>query len=147
MTGETTDAVFVDFLYDEEMQVYEEVTDFNKLRTHMMHKLELYNNQPKVQKMDIVLFKDAIIHIAKIYRVINLKRGHVLLVGVGGSGRHSLTRLSAYLAKMNCDQLEIRRDFKLKDFRNKLKDLYELSAYKGKLQLKTVFIFSDNDVV
>ena len=147
MTAETSDAVFVDFLYDEEMQVYEEVTDFNKLRTHMMNKLELYNGQPKVQKMDIVLFKDAIIHISKIYRVLNLKRGHVLLVGVGGSGRHSLTRLSAYLAKMNCDQLEIRRDFQLKDFRAKLKDLYELSAYKGKLQLKTVFIFSDNDVV
>jgi dynein heavy chain len=97
--------------------------------------------------MDIVLFKDAIIHVAKIYRVLNLKRGHVLLVGVGGSGRHSLTRLSAYLAQMNCDQLEIRRDFTLKDFRMKLKELYELSAYKGKWYLKTVFIFSDNDVV
>jgi len=48
MTGETSDAVFVDFLYDEEMSVYEEVTDFNKLRTHMMNKLELYNSQPKV---------------------------------------------------------------------------------------------------
>jgi len=103
MTGETSDAVFVDFLYDEEMSVYEEVTDFNKLRTHMMNKLELYNSQPKAIKMDIVLFKDAIIHISKIYRVLNLKRGHVLLVGVGGSGRHSLTRLSAYIAKMNCD--------------------------------------------
>ena len=53
--------------------------------------------------MDIVLFKEAIIHVAKIYRVLNLKRGHALLVGVGGSGRHSLTKLYAYLAKMNCD--------------------------------------------
>jgi hypothetical protein len=44
MTGETTDAVFVDFLYDEEMSVYEEVTDFNKLRTHMINKLEMYNS-------------------------------------------------------------------------------------------------------
>jgi hypothetical protein len=35
----------------------------------------------------------------------------------------------------------------LKAFRTKLKELYELAAYKGKLQLKTVFIFSDNDVV
>jgi len=43
--------------------------------------------------------------------------------------------------------LEIRRDFTLKDFRNKLKELYELSAFKGKWFLKTVFIFSDNDVV
>lgn len=97
--------------------------------------------------MNIVLFKEAIIHVSKIYRVLNLKRGHVLLVGVGGSGRHSLTRLCAYIAHMNCDQLEIRRDFTLKDFRAKLKELYELSAFKAKWYLKTVFIFSDNDVV
>jgi dynein heavy chain len=70
-----------------------------------------------------------------------------MLVGVGGSGRHSLTRLTAYISGMNCDQLEIRRDFTLKDFRMKLKELYELSSYKGKWFLKTVFIFSDNDVV
>jgi dynein heavy chain len=50
--------------------------------------------------MDLVLFKDAIIHVAKIYRVMNLKRGHVFLVGVGGSGRHSLTRLSAYIPQI-----------------------------------------------
>jgi dynein heavy chain len=48
---------------------------------------------------------------------------------------------------MNADQLEIRRDFTLRDFRAKLKELYELSAFRGKWTLKTVFIFSDNDVV
>ena len=104
--------------------------------------------------MDIVLFTDAIIHVSRIYRVINMKRGHALLVGVGGSGRHSLTRLSAFISNMNVDQLEIRKDFSLKDFRFKLMDLYELAAFrgfrKGKAgtdKLKTVFIFSDNDVV
>jgi len=146
MTGES-DAVFVDFLQSEEEANYEEVVNFEQLKIHLENKLEAYNNQPKVQKMEIVLFRDAIIHITKIYRVLQLKRGHVLLVGVGGSGRHSLTRLSSYIADMNCEQLEIRRDFTLKDFRQKLKELYELSAFRGKWHLKTTFIFSDNDVV
>jgi len=103
--------------------------------------------QPKFIKMDLVLFKDAIQNIAKIYRVINLKRGHAFLVGVGGSGRHSLTRLAAFVGDMNASQLEVTKGFSLKAFREYLKELYELSGFRGKLKLKTVFIFSDNDVV
>lgn len=94
------DAIFVDFL-NENMRVYEEVTNFDKLREYLIDKLEQYNSQPKLIKMDLVLFKDAITHVAKIYRVLNLKRGHCFLVGVGGSGRHSLSRLSAYISEMN----------------------------------------------
>jgi len=115
------DAVFVNFLTEGEIKVYEEVSDFNRLRDFLNLKLEDYNNQGrKVTKMDIVLFRDAIIHISKIYRVINFNRGHCLLVGVGGSGRHSLTRLAAYISEMSSDQLQIRSDFSLRDFRFKL---------------------------
>lgn len=142
------DPIFVDFMGDYETQaIYEECTNFPKLREYLNEKLVAYNAQPKISKMNIVLFKDAITHIAKIYRVINLKRGHAFLVGVGGSGRHSLTRMSAFLSKMNVYQLEVFKGFNLKNFREFLKVMYEQAAYKGKDKLKTVFIFSDNDVV
>jgi len=140
------DAIFVDFL-NENMRVYEEVLHFDKLREYLLDKLETYNTQPKLIKMDLVLFKDAITHVAKIYRVLNLKRGHCFLVGVGGSGRHSLTRLSAFISEMNIFQLEVTKGFQLKQFRDFIKIMYETSAYKGKNKLKSVFIFSDNDVV
>ncbi len=102
-TTEEEDPIFVDFLSDfsEDMRVYEEVVDFEKLREKLVGMLESYNLQPKLIKMDLVLFKDAIMHIAKIYRVLTLKRGHCFLVGMGGSGRHSLSRLSAFINKMN----------------------------------------------
>lgn len=37
------DAVFVDFLQSEDSANYEEVTNFNELREHLIKKLEAYN--------------------------------------------------------------------------------------------------------
>ena len=79
------------------------MTDFNKLVQFLANKLDEQKREPKQAKLDIVLFRDAVIHVCKIYRVLNLKRGHALLVGVGGSGRHSLTRLAAFVGNMNAD--------------------------------------------
>lgn len=82
---------------NEQYPLYEEVLNFEDMRTYMNEKLIKYNDQAKVVPMDLVLFNDAIYHICRIYRVIRLKRGHMFCVGVGGSGRHSLTRLSSFL--------------------------------------------------
>lgn len=146
-TTDGEDAIFVDFLNDLDEPIYQEVTDFEKLRAHMNDVLSRYNSQPKSIKMDLVLFKDALIHVSKIYRILNLKRGHGLLIGVGGSGRHSLTRLASFLQKMNVFQLEVTKGFKLKNFREFLKGVFEMAGFKGRENLKTTFIFSDNDVV
>lgn len=94
------ETIFVDFFDEGASNVYQEVTyqqrvDLKKL---CEEKLETFNEKMKAQSMNIVLFKDAISYLCKVYRIIKLSRGHGMLVGEGGSGRHSLTRLAAFLA-------------------------------------------------
>ena len=82
---------------------YMPVLDWGSLNKILTDALTSYNELNAV--MDLVLFEDAMSHICKINRILESPRGNALLVGVGGSGKQSLSRLAAYISSMEVFQV------------------------------------------
>lgn len=78
--------------------IYCELTDRDALKKVCAEQLSEYNSCYSSNRMDLVLFMNAIQHILKIVRVVTTTFGHALLVGVGGSGRKSLATLASFIA-------------------------------------------------
>ncbi|CAH8511548.1 unnamed protein product [Schistosoma rodhaini] len=134
--------IFVDFMNSDNS--YEDVTDLDRLRKFMAQTLKEYNESPGMVHVDLVMFRDAIEHTCKVVRVINQPRGNMLLIGIGGSGRQSLSRLAAYICEYKTFQVEVTKHYRKQEFREDLKKMYFQAGVENK---PTVFLFTDAQVL
>ena len=75
--------------------------------------------------------------------MIRQERGNALLVGVGGTGKQSLTRLAAHICGYSCFQIELSRGYNYDSFHEDLRRLCKMAGVEGK---DMVFLFTDTQV-
>ncbi|XP_004521647.2 dynein heavy chain 2, axonemal [Ceratitis capitata] len=132
--------IFGDFMSN---QGYYEDLPFEDLRKYINRQMEEYNNFPGMANMNLVFFKEAIEHVTRAVRVISQPRGHVLNIGIGGSGRQALVRLAAFICEFGTFSIEVTKKYKTNEFKEDLKNLYKVTGIK---QRGTVFLFSNEQV-
>ena len=136
--------MFADYLIPgADPRLYQQVTDMEQLSKVINEYLEDYNNV-NTTPMKLVMFLDAIDHVSRISRVISLPLGNSLLLGVGGSGRQSLTRLAAYMAEFDVHQIEITKNYGNNEWKDDLKSALLKAGCEDK---DVVFLFCDTQIV
>jgi dynein heavy chain len=106
--------------------------------------LSEYNMSRSDGGMDLVLFMYCIEHVVRVCRVLGQMGGNALLVGVGGSGRKSVTALAAFISNQKLEQIELTKSYGFFEWREDLKRIMRQSGLEDQ---ETVFQLSDTQLV
>ncbi|KAF6298410.1 dynein axonemal heavy chain 17 [Rhinolophus ferrumequinum] len=120
---------------------YLPVTNMAHLNKILVDALDGYNEANAV--MSLVLFEDAVSHVCRINRILESPRGNALLVGVGGSGKQSLSRLAAFISSLDVFQITLRKGYGVPDLKIDLGAQYIKAAVKN---VPSVFLMTDSQV-
>ncbi|KAH0573495.1 Dynein heavy chain [Spironucleus salmonicida] len=126
-----------------EERVYEQSKDFKTNSALMYQYLDSYN-ESGAQKMNLILFEDAVFYINKIAKILSTERGNLMNVGVGGSGRKSLTRLAAFMCEFEVESIQLKKGYSQQDFHDDVKKLYLKAGLQGK---NIVFLLDESQLV
>ena len=101
---------------------YDAIDSWDGINKILVESLDSYNDTNAA--MNLVLFEDAMSHILRINRILEIPRGNALLVGVGGSGKQSLSRLSAFISGLDVFQIQLRKGYAIADLKLDLGSQY-----------------------
>ncbi|KAJ8308273.1 hypothetical protein KUTeg_013147 [Tegillarca granosa] len=92
----------------------------------------------------MVFFKDAVEHLTRAARVFRQPGGHMMLVGMDGTGKSTVVQLATHIAMCELFKLNLHRGYNTAEFRDDLKKAFKMSGVKG---TNVVFLLTDADIV
>ncbi|KAH9496161.1 Dynein heavy chain 6, axonemal [Bulinus truncatus] len=123
-------------------RIYRPLADKNK----MVRVLEEYHMRMNMGEVidQLVFFKDAVEHVVRAARVFRQPGGHLLLVGIDGTGKSTLVHLASYIANCEIFRLKLHNQYGMAEFHDDLKTLFMKAGVKG---VPSVFLLTDADIV
>ena len=91
-----------------------------------------------------MLFEDALHMLCKTNRIISNPFGHILNIGLGGSGSHTLTKLATYIQDYKLFELDMDKEFTTNDWLEFIRDMLRDIVMQDK---GGVFLLSDSQLI
>ncbi|CAJ2513502.1 Uu.00g016210.m01.CDS01 [Anthostomella pinea] len=92
----------------------------------------------------LILFNDVLEHVLRIDRVFRQPQGHLILIGVSGGGKTTLSRFVAWMNGLKVFQIKVHGKYSAEDFDDDLRDVLRRCGCKGE---KICFIMDESNVL
>nr|CAD7576727.1 unnamed protein product [Timema californicum] len=114
----------------------EELRDYVKARLKVFYEEEL--------DVPLVLFDEVLDHVLRIDRIFRQPQGHLLLIGVSGAGKTTLSRFVAWMNGLSIFQIKVHNKYTGEDFDEDLRAVLRRSGCKDE---KIAFILDESNVL
>jgi dynein heavy chain 1 len=114
----------------------EELREYVKARLQVFYQEEL--------DVPLVLFDEVLDHVLRMDRIFRQPQGHLLLIGVAGSGKTTLSRFVAWINGLQVFQIKVHNKYSAAEFDEDLRSVLRRAGCKGE---KICFILDESNVL
>ncbi|XP_046434442.1 dynein heavy chain, cytoplasmic isoform X5 [Neodiprion pinetum] len=114
----------------------QELRDYVRARLKVFYEEEL--------DVPLVLFDEVLDHVLRIDRIFRQPQGHLLLIGVSGAGKTTLSRFVAWMNGLSIFQIKVHNKYTGEDFDEDLRQVLRRSGCKDE---KIAFILDESNVL
>ena len=123
---------FGDFIEVEGRKVYQELTSFDEFAKQAKTKLKTYFDLHPENNFVVDIFKYPMENISKLCRILSLPGENMILLGDGGSGRETVSKVAAILKDLTFYKPPSSPNFTFEDWRKDLKSILKETGGLGK---------------
>ncbi|KAF5301350.1 hypothetical protein FQA39_LY10748 [Lamprigera yunnana] len=114
----------------------EQLREYVKARLKVFYEEEL--------DVPLVLFDEVLDHVLRIDRIFRQPQGHLLLIGVSGAGKTTLSRFVAWMNGLSIFQIKVHNKYTAEDFDEDLRSVLRRSGCKDE---KIAFILDESNML